>query len=516
MSQDWTEEKFRALTMHSADIISLLDGEGRLLFNSPATVRINGFTPEELQGRETFDLIHPDDRDAVARAFTSAVATPGAVITVQYRYLTKDERWLWMEAVACNQLDNPAVRGVVAISRDVSERRKAEAERLRLEQQLLQVQKLEGLGLLAGGVAHDFNNLLAIILGETSLLQRAAGDAARESLTNIEQAARQAAELTQRLLTYAGGRRAEKTPVDLVHLVKELEPLLRLSTRGVTSLEVTLPPSLPNVVADAGQLRQVLLNLVQNAAEASPAQGVVRVRLGTVELDEAALAACPLRGGLQPGPAVVLEISDQGPGIDADALARIFDPFFTTKQTGRGLGLAAVSGVVRGHDAALRVDSSRGKGSTFSIFLSPTVAPARGALADAHARFEGRVLLIDDEPAVGRTTARVLSALGFEVEVSTGGREALARVAARPEGWTLAVCDLVMPDLDGHETTRRLQALVPELPVLQVSGYPPEGEGPRGALLGFLAKPFGTAALVEAVRQLVPRAERPVASPSAR
>jgi PAS domain S-box-containing protein len=512
MSQDWTEEKFRALTMHSADIISLLDGEGRLLFNSPATVRINGFTPEELQDRDTFELIHPEDRDAVARAFGSAVATPGAVITVEYRYLTKDGRWLWMEAVACNQLDNPAVRGVVAISRDVSERRRAEEERLRLEQQLLQVQKLEGLGLLAGGVAHDFNNLLAIILGETSLLRLTASGPVGESLANIEQAARQAAELTQRLLTYAGGRRAEKAPVDLAHLVTDLEPLLRLSARGVAGLEVTLPPELPNVVADAGQVRQVLLNLVQNAAEATPESGAVRVRLAPRELDAATLARCQVRGGVGPGHVVAIEVTDQGPGIGAETLARIFDPFFTTKQAGRGLGLAAVSGVVRGHEAALLVETAAGRGSTFTAFFASTAAPARAEASGSSARFAGRVLLVDDEPAVGRTTARVLTALGFEVEVSTSGREAVARLAARPQGWTLSVCDLVMPEMDGHETTRRLRALAPELPVLQVSGHPPAADAPAAPSVAFLAKPYSTADLVEAVRRLVPQAERAAAS----
>ncbi|MFZ5442264.1 MAG: hybrid sensor histidine kinase/response regulator [Myxococcota bacterium] len=504
---EWTEEKFKALTLHSADIISLLDGEGRLLFNSPATVRINGFTPEELKDRDTFELIHPEDRERVGKMFADVLATPGAVLSVEYRYLTKDGRWLWMEAVASNQLDNPAVRGVVANSRDISERKKAEHERLRLEQHLLHVQKLESLGVMAGGVAHDFNNLLAVILGEASVLRGAGlGLEANEALRNIETAARSAADLTRQLLAYAGQRTAQLEATNLRALIDELAPLLRASARGDVELRLELADGVPPVRGDRGQLRQVLLNLVLNATEALDGPGVVTVRLSRreVTLDE---LRGPLTAGFQPGPAVVLEVSDTGKGIPPDALPRIFDPFFSTKATGRGLGLAAVAGILRSHDAGLDVRSEPGRGTTFTLYFPPTKDVPAATPRAAGAKFRGRVLVVDDDALVVRTTARMLRGLGFECTAATSGREAIELFGREPAAWTLVVCDVLMPGLSGPDTVQRLRAARADVPVLFVSGYTADPVSvAEDAHTLFLGKPFDAVSIAQAVRRLCPAA----------
>ena len=510
---NWSEEMFRVLTQHSVDIISLLDAQGHLLYNSPATERINGFTAEDLQGRDTFELIHPDDRAAVTRMYAEVLSAPGAVQRVEYRYLTKDGRWLWMEAVASNQLDNPAVRGVVANSRDISARKQAEAEHRALEQQLLHAQKLESLGVLAGGVAHDFNNLLAVILGEVSALQLGASTPA-EALANIENAARRGADLAQQLLTWAGRREPNVEATDLARLVAELEPLLRLSARGEVELRLDVERGLPAVMCDQGQIRQVLLNLVINGSEAVAGPGIVSVRLSRRNVTRDELGRGPLTASFAPGPAVVLEVQDTGRGMPAATLERIFEPFFTTKETGRGLGLSAVTGIVRAHGAGLTVQSEPGAGSRFALYFRPTDASAAAKQA-MRARFSGRVLVVDDEAVVARTTARLLGVLGFDAEVASGGAEAVQRFAAEPSAFALVLSDVLMPGVSGPDAAAKMRALRSDLPVLFVSGYAPEPglltAGPRTA---FVEKPFDASTLVAALRRLVPEAERREPAPA--
>lgn len=251
------------------------------------------------------------------------LSAPGTIRTVEYRSLTKDGRWLWMEAVARNEVDNPAVRGVVANSRDISDRKRADAERHKLEQQLLQAQKLESLGVLAGGVAHDFNNLLAIILAELGQLEPRM-QTEQEAVSHIDNAARRAADLATQLLTYAGRREPVVESTELVALIRELEPLLRLSARGEATLRLELAPSTSAVRCDRGQVRQILLNLVINATEALAGPGTVTVRLGerTVEVEELARGVMPVP--VSPGRAVVLEVEDTGAGMAEDTLQRIF------------------------------------------------------------------------------------------------------------------------------------------------------------------------------------------------
>ncbi|MEW5739500.1 MAG: PAS domain S-box protein [Myxococcota bacterium] len=510
MSDDaWTEAKFRALTLNSVDIISLLDGQGRLLFNSPATLRINGFTPEELAQRDTFELMHPDDRARVRQTFSEVLATPGAVRTVEYRYQTKDGRWIWMEAVASNQLGNPAVRGVVANSRDISERKHAEEEKARLERQLQHVQKLESLGVLAGGVAHDFNNLLAVILGEVNVLKDELGKTAPQSLAHIESAARNAKDLTRQLLLYAGQPVTTLEPCDLHGLVDELAPLLKLSARGEATLRLELEDRAAWVSCDRGQVGQVLLNLVLNASEALTGPGTVTVRLSQREVAAAELAAGPMTLGFAPGPAVVLEVADTGKGMTPETLARIFDPFFSTKQTGRGLGLAAVAGIVRANQAGLKVESAPGRGATFTLYFRPE-GPLAVASGDSEPRrFSGRVLVVDDDTRVAMTTSRLLRTLGFECLTALSGMEAVAAFSQEPHAWTLVVCDVLMPGLGGPDAVAQMRALRHDVPVLFVSGYLPDpGQLPEDAHSRFLAKPYEPDALSALILELAPEARQ--------
>jgi PAS domain S-box-containing protein len=376
-----SKKLLRGLTLYSADIISLLDAEGHLLYNSPATERISGYSSEELANVDTFELMHPEDRDEVRRVFGKAVAEPGSAYAVKYRYRTKDGRWVWMEAVASNQLDNPAVRGVVANSRDITDRVQAEEERERLRAQMLHVQKLESLGVLATGVAHDFNNLLTVILGEAEMLllntEAQSPSQVRDAASAIRDVTERARELTELLLAYAGRGPLMSKRVNAAELVLGMRPLLELTVGTLGRLALADLDTSCFVEVDPRQLRQVVMNLVQNAVESSAREVLVEVRVERCELDLERIGRCDISDALRPGPHLNLSVDDDGDGIADAVRKRIFDPFFSTKEKGRGLGLAAVHGIVQRHHAGLSVQRSPRGGTRVSIYFPLAEPPSR-------------------------------------------------------------------------------------------------------------------------------------------
>ncbi len=494
----WTEARFRALTLHSGDIVSLLDAAGRLLYNSPAAERISGFSEQELAGADTFQLMHPDDREAVAAAFSRVVAEPGASTTVRYRYARKGGGWTWMEAVALNQLDNPEVRGILATSRDITERVRAEEARAALEAQLAHKQRLEGLGTLAGGVAHDFNNLLGALLGHVELARDLTAEpAVRAELDAALTAVDRATELTRQLLGFARRQPARAVVHDLGQLLERLRPLLERILGGRIRVGLAAPAAPVWVSADPAQLEQVVVNLATNARDALPEGG---------RLDLALAVAAPGPG--EPAGAAVLTARDDGTGIAPEHLARVFEPFFTTKPVGRGsgLGLAVSHGIVTQAGGTIRLESRPGQGTTAEVRLPLAAPPADAPLrapapsAAATARPGERLLLADDDDQVRGTVRRMLLRAGWEVDEARDGQEALVRIAAAaPATYAAAVFDVRMPILSGPEAARRLAALAPGLPVLLVSGY---AEGAE-ALEGVLSKPFTGATLGRRVRELI-------------
>jgi len=506
----WSEEKFKALTLHSGDIISLLDAEGRLLFNSPASERISGFSAAELEGVDTFEFIHPDDQAAVARVFQELLAAPDATCTVQYRYRTRAGGWTWMEAVASNQLHDPQVRGVVVNSRDITERRRAEEARAALEAQLVHRQRLEGLGTLAGGIAHDFNNLLAALTAHLALAEEGSHDPelVRRELSGARAAVARAAELTRQLLGFA--RRQPATPVtlDLGAALERLRPLLERLLGGRIMVGLTAPEAPVWIRIDAAQLEQVVVNLATNARDAMPEGGRLQLELAVD----------------QPGGQAVLRVADSGGGIPPEVLARAFEPFFTTKPMGRGtgLGLAVSHGIVTQAGGAIRLEGRPGVGTTAVLQFPLATAPARGGTPTAaaavgpagpgdaavRARPGERLLLADDDDMVRVATRRVLGRLGWQVDEARDGQDAVERVAASPGAYAAAVLDLRMPRLGGLAAAERLATLAPGLPVVLVSGFAEEATD----RLEVLQKPFDAAALGARLRAAI---DRPAARPPA-
>ena len=492
-----------------------IDGDRRVLYASAGVMEFTGYPAGDyLSGRRHFrDHVHPDDLPALRRATGEALANRQA-FEVTYRFHTKAgvEKWVLSRGRAFYAADGTA-QFIEGLAIDITPQKTAESGRLALERKLLDTQKLESLGLLAGGIAHDFNNLLTVILGHANLarlgLPRDAVDTAT-SLLAIETASTRAAELCSQMLAYAGKGRFVVQPADLNHLLGELGVLLKVSVGQHASLTLDLASALPPVLADATQLRQVVMNLVINATEAiGNGGGDIRLVTAVRPLDAATLATAAVGTDRPPGDYVYLEVHDTGPGMSPAVLAKIFDPFFSTKFTGRGLGLAAVLGIVRSHDGVLLVESTVGRGTAFRLFLPPTAAAAVPAPAGSSGtpwHRPSRVLVIDDDESVRAIAAAMLRSFGYAPEPKADGYSGLAAFRAAPAAFELVVLDLLMPGLSGEETLVELRRTRPGVPVLIISGYNEGGILARhagGGPLAYLGKPFTRGELQAAVRALV-------------
>lgn len=403
--------------------------------------------------------------------------------------------------------------GGVSISIDITERKRAEEERLKFERKLLETQKLESLGVLAGGIAHDFNNLLMTILGNASLalLDLESNTSARQSIAQIELAAQHAADLTRQMLAYAGKAPFIIQTLDLNAIVEEMTPLLQVSIPKSASLRYNLAPDLPPVQVDAAQIRQVVMNLVINAAQAIGSKnGQISITSGVHYADQAYLAETYLAPNLPAGQYVYLEVSDTGSGMDAETRSRIFEPFFTTKATGHGLGLAAVLGVVRGHNGALKVYSEEGRGSTFKCLLPASGSKASEELpSNANTtkwHGSGSVLVVDDEASVRAVAAKILERYGFKVLVAEDGVAGIELFREHADTIVCILLDMTMPQLDGEAVFSAVQQIKRGTPVILMSGYTEQDVTVQFAgkgLAGFLAKPFTMNELRSKLREVL-------------
>ncbi len=512
-----SEERYRRLVELAPDAIVLFDlDSGRFSEVNPAAERLFGLSREELLTVGPVELsvpVQPDGRSS-------------DVAAQEYIQQAIDGEIAHFEWMHCNRAGQPvpceirllrfaAPRGVQirASITDITQRKAVEQERQMLERRLQDSQKLESLGVLAGGIAHDFNNLLTGILGNASLAFAEIGKdgLAADCLAEIEKASRRAGELCQQMLAYSGRGRFEVKRLDLSALVEDAASLLRHSVSKSAILSFNLTAGLPAVAADPTQLRQVLMNLVINASDAiGEANGSIKVSTGVMNADDDYLRRTQPAQALPAGPYAYLEVEDSGAGMSPETLSRIFDPFFTTKFTGRGLGLAAVLGILRGHGGALKVDTVLGEGTTFRLLLPVAAGRAARPTPDPGSaprwRGEGTVLLVDDEEIVRTTTRRVLERFGFEVVVAADGREALDRLAERKGGFDMTLLDLTMPELNGEQALRLMRSQWPELKVLVMSGYSEHEVADRldnGGASGFIQKPFSAGDLRNKLRELL-------------
>lgn len=459
-------------------------------------------------------LVHPEDRHRLESLPEACEGSQPITHELRLRHKSGDWVVVLVRGGVITRAEDGAPLRAAGTQLDISELRRAEQEQRRLAAQVQQAQKLESLGVLAGGIAHDFNNLLVAILGyaELCLMDLPPGTEAAAHATEIRTAATRAAELTNQMLAYSGKGRFVVEPLDLSAVVQEMVRLLSVSIPKRVQLDCALHSPLPRVAADVAQVRQVVMNLVTNAADAIPDRaGTVKVVTRVVDADAEMLSSAYVAADPPPGRYVCLEVTDDGCGMDEATLQRLFDPFFTTKATGRGLGMAAVLGIVRGHHGAINVDSRPGQGTTFRVLL-PASAPAEAALSatpgvgTVHPTAAGpakRILVVDDEPSVRTLTRRALERSGWRVDLATDGPEALAIYEALGTEIDLVLLDMTMPKMDGREVFRRLVALDPQVRVVLTSGFSAEDAVARfgSGLCGFIQKPYALKALQEVVRE---------------
>jgi PAS domain S-box-containing protein len=456
--------------------------------------------------------VHPDDRSLIRRRIRATIED-NAPHKFDYRIVLPDgtERIIATDAHLERDSFGKPYR-LVGTCQDITERRREQEQRQALERKMQEAQKLESLGLLAGGIAHDFNNLLTAILGNASWIDSrlAKNSALRPSVDQILRASERAADMCRQMLAYSGRGRFILSIVDFNQLVREMAGLVRMSLSKSAELRLELSDEPLHLAADATQIRQVIMNLLINASEAlGDHPGTIRVVSGSRHADAAFLGHCSPTMELAPGEYVVLDVVDTGTGMDAEMQRRIFDPFFTTKFTGRGLGLAAVLGIVRGHNGAIEVLSEPGKGSTFRLVL-PLVSAEATNSEEMHGlsapRGTGAVLIVEDEEEVRDVTARMATSLGYQVLEARDGDEAVERLRVAGDAIRVVLLDLTMPTRDGEETLSLLHALRPAVPVVLMSGFSEREIGSRfegRGLAGFLAKPFTLETLAERLRTAI-------------
>jgi PAS domain S-box-containing protein len=507
-----SEDRYRAITAASNEIILELDAEGRVTYVSRAVQVVLGQRPEECVGTTMVPLVHPEDVEACVDAFLGAVSTEQPVMIERHRARHRDGSWRWLEGQGIPYRRADAALRFVFLLRDVTATVRAEQERAELEGRVRQAQRLEGLGVMAGGIAHDFNNLLTPILGDSSLALMDLPDDSplRRRLQRIQQAARRAASLTHQMLAYAGKGPLHTELLDLSALVREMAQLLESSVDRRAELVLELADDLPPVQGDSAQLAQVVMNLLTNASEAlGESGGRIAVRTGIQPAHRSPQASL-LGDQLPDGPVLYFEVEDDGCGMDAETRRRIFDPFFTTKFTGRGLGLAAALGIVRGHRGAIEIDSEPGRGTRFRILLPVgSAAAARGAPPPACPddwRSSGSVLVVDDDAGVRALTRETLERAGLRVLTAADGRSGAALFERHADEIDLVILDGTMPGAGGEEALEAIRRLRPDATILVASGFSEkraaERFGARGPA-GFLRKPFLPQSLLAEVRRLL-------------
>ncbi|HJV21931.1 MAG TPA: response regulator [Holophagaceae bacterium] len=506
-----SEEGFRAMT-EAATCMIVIYAE-RLEYINRAGAAVLGWRPEEMVGRSRLDFVHPLDREWVAQRWEARRRGEPVPDHYEFRILNREGEARWVDFSATTI----TLRGVtygLGTALDITERVRAHEERLQMERKLLDAQKLESLGLLAGGIAHDFNNLLAVIQGHAGILREQAEVAGQaqcdESLSKIEETCRRAAELVRQMLAYSGRGRFQVEAMDLNKELEGIAHLLTVSLPKDVVLRFELGHHLPPVEADPSQVQQVVLNLVTNAAEAMlEGGGQISLRTGVKSMDAAAIAGLKAAEAMVPGRFLWLEVEDEGTGMDEATQTRVFDPFFTTKFTGRGLGLAAMQGIVRGHQGGVSLQSTPGQGTRFRVYFPALEGslPEAALVETQRAKFrgEGLVLVVDDEPAIRDMGRTLLERVGFQVILAADGFEALDLYRVHHGELALVLMDVVMPRMGGVEAFRRMRDLDAEVPVLMVSGYGQEdilADLEARGDAGFLPKPFSRQALMDAVARL--------------
>ncbi len=476
-----------------------------------------GIFREDFNGE--FDVwtgtIHSEDRLRVETEIRSAISGEREY-SPEFRIIRPDGEVRFIKAASQTFFDDSGTPiRMIGTNLDITDRYKAEKEKQIFEQQMQQTQKLESLGVMAGGIAHDFNNILAIIMGNCSLAEMHY-ESAGNYIPVIEKAAQRAAELCRQMMAYAGKAPFSRDLVIMWLLVDDVVTMLKATIKQNVVIKTKYSVDIPSIMGDAGQLRQIIMNLVTNAAEAiGDAQGEVCVSLSKAEI-KTGISDCDHLGTVIPaGRYLCLEVADNGSGMDDEIKNRIFEPFYTTKFTGRGLGMSAVLGILKAHNGVLQLSSQSGQGTTFKVYLPVQEDAAaeekpRQDISAKQWQGSGTVLLVEDETQLLSIAKDMLSTLGFNVLVAVNGKEALQQYRQSAAEITLVVTDIGMPVMDGYELFRELKILKPDLPIIVSSGF---GDTevtsliPREQIAGLVNKPYNLSQLRNVLKSSVEKAK---------
>jgi PAS domain S-box-containing protein len=510
-----SESKLRAYLESAAQGIVAVDARGRIEMVNAKAEEMFGYSRTELTGEQLEILVPERLRGVHLHHRADYLAAPRAKprgAGLDLRAVRKDGTEFPVE-IALNYVPSPEGPLTIALISDITERKKS-------EEQLLQTQKFESLGVLAGGIAHDFNNLLTGILGNASLTlsDLEPGSPARKRIADVIDASERAAQLTRQMLAYAGKGRFVIKPIDLSAHIRETLPLTRASVPPTVELRLDLAEQLPAIVGDSTQIQQLIMNIVINGAEAIPEgrPGTVTITTRRQDVDEQYVRMGHDRrvGDLKPGLYVLFEVSDTGAGMNKATMDRMFDPFFTTKFTGRGLGLAAVLGIVRANGGCVRLTSTVGQGTEFGV-LFPAVEQSPEAKPGVEERKVGdlsgcgTILVVDDEEIIQKTARQVLERHGYEVLLAENGARGLEIFRRELGRLRCVVLDMTMPVMSGEETLARMKSLRADVPIVLSSGYSEAEAAERFAgkgLAGFLQKPYKADDLAGKVREIISRA----------
>ena len=508
----------RYLNIANAMFVAL-DTEGIVTLVNKKSQEILGRDKQDIVGKNWFNnFVSESIRDQVREVFQELIN--GNLELVEYYenpIIAGDgtERLIaWHNAIITDS--SGRVTGLLSSGQDITVYRKAQEERLSLKKQVLHAQKLESLGILAGGIAHDFNNILMAILGnaDLALMKMVAENPAYDNMKAIETSAKRAADLARQMLAYSGKGKFLVEAINLNHAVDEITHMLEVSISKKTSMEFHYSDDLPLIEADATQVRQIIMNLVTNASDAlGKTGGIISITTGTMNCDESYLSSTYVDEIPPPGQYVYLEVTDTGCGMSRETISRMFEPFFSTKFTGRGLGLSAVLGIVKGHGGTINVYSEPGTGTSIKVLFpalteSQVQSSDKTEISQAAWTGYGTILLVDDEETILSVGEQMLKHMGFDVLTAYDGEQAVNIYKKFSDSITLVILDFIMPRLDGEETLRELRHIKEDVKVVMCSGYNAreinrsfEGKPPAG----FLHKPYIFSELKSVLQQLINR-----------
>ena len=506
-----SRDRLNSILENAFDYIMTIDREGKC---EDINRTSEGVNREDIIGTSIFDLTPPEQRDSIRVGIEQVWATGNP-----YEYETSwhnpagELTWYWCR---CGPIIKDGEITALAISAtDITDRKREEEQRRKLDAQVQHAQKLESLGVLAGGIAHDFNNILVAILGYSDLALRVmpSHDPNRQYLEEIGKGARSAADLATQMLAYSGKGAFERKVFELNGLVTDMAHLLEVTLSKKVKLNYDLADNHTAVQGDSSQVRQVIMNLITNASDAiDDVTGAISVSTGTIEINSAQTQQDASGTQLPEGVYVFLDVTDTGCGMDKATLARLFDPFFTTKFAGRGLGMAAVQGIMSGHKGMIEVTSEPGVGSTFKALFPAHDLPTHDRSSSPRVGHDdswipaGAALIVDDDDIVRDLGQRMLEEIGFNVHAASGGLEAIKMLQDRHDDIACVILDLTMPEMDGVECFDKLRQLKSDIPIIIMSGYGKEEMAERFATqdnIGFVQKPYTLGLLTQRLREVL-------------